>query len=356
MVIAQRLAEKGENVTIVEKRSHIGGNCYDYPDDNGILVHQYGPHIFHTDLQEVWEYVNRFSEFTGYEHRVLGSVDGKLLPIPFNFDSIRIAFGEDRAKTIVQALLAHFPLNSKATIVELRTKAQESGDPVLSELAEYVFEKVFKNYTAKQWGISVDEIPVSVISRVPVVIGEDDRYFPHHRYQGMPKEGYTRMFEKMLDSPLIRVVLDTDYRDFDRSGFDRTFFTGPIDAYFDYRYGKLDYRKTLYDMETVDSVEYQPASVVNYPNEHEYTRITEFKRFYPESPSFLVGKTVICREVPGVGEIEAYPIENEENLAILQKYQSDAANIPNLHFLGRLANYKYTDMDKTVRMALDVEI
>ena len=357
IVMAERLARKWEKVLILEKRNHIGGNCYDYFDENGILIHRYGPHIFHTDLDDVWEYLNKFTEFTNFQHKVLGWVDANLIPIPFNFNSISKSFPENFAKKLENILLENFTYGTKVSIMELREKAKEIGNADLSFLADYVFEKVFKNYTIKQWGISADEINENVIKRVPVVMSRDDRYFPHNKYQWMPKNWYTKMFEKMLDNENIKVMLNTDYKEIiNELEYEKLYFTGPIDEYFDYKYWKLDYRKTLYKLETYDKQSFQENIVVNYPNDYEYTRITEFKKFYPNSPTFEIEKTVICKELPGIGNIEAYPVETDENLQILDKYKKDAEKLENVFFLGRLANYKYFDMDKTIKNALDFNI
>jgi UDP-galactopyranose mutase len=357
ITLAQRLAEKWERVQIIEKRSHIGGNCYDYLDEHGILIHQYGPHIFHTNHEEVWNYLSRFTEFTNFEHKVLGSVDGKLIPIPFNLNSLSISFSEEQAKSIEESLLKYYEYGSKVSIVDLRKKAKEENDANLSFIADYIYEKVFKNYTIKQWGITAEEINEDVLKRVPVVIGHDDRYFPHNKFQWMPRVWYTKMFEWMLDSENIHITLDTDYKDvLSHMTYDRLFFTWPIDEYFGYKYGKLEYRKTLYQLETYDQFSYQENIVINYPNEHEYTRITEYKKFYPDLPNFNQDKTVICKEIPGIWDVEAYPVESAENLAILEKYREEANQLENVYFLWRLANFKYLDMDNTVKMALDFKI
>lgn len=358
ITVAQRLAEKGESVLIVEKRSHIGGNCFDYFDENGILVHKYGPHIFHTNYEDVWEYLGRFTEFTNYQHRVLGFVEGKYVPVPFNLDSLYACVPPDFARKLESSLLSRFEYGSKVSITELREKASESGDSELSFLADFVYEKIFKNYTVKQWGVSPDQIDPNVLKRVPVLMSRDCRYFPWHKFQGMPKYGYTRMFENMLSSSEgISVMLNSDWKKIrEQVQFDRLIFTGPIDEYFDYEFGKLEYKRTLYKFETYDSAEFQSAPVVNYPNDYEYTRITEMKKFYPESPAYGLSKTVVCKEIPGIGTVDAYPVENPENAAVLAKYQEKASTLKNVAFLGRLANYKYQDMDVTFRNALNMPL
>lgn len=357
IVLAQRLAEKWEQVKIIEKRNHIGWNCYDYIDDNEIIIHKYGPHIFHTDMEDVWSYLNQFSVFTDFEHKVLGSVDGKLVPIPFNLNSLYLSFPENQARWIEESLLKYYAYGSKISIVELRKKAKEINDLNLSFIADYIYEKIFKNYTIKQWWITADDINENVLKRVPVVIGHDDRYFPHNRFQWMPERWYTKMFEKMLSDPKIDIALNTNFwENINRNEFHRIFFTWPIDEFFAYKYGKLDYRKTLYSLEEYNVASFQDNIVINYPNEHSYTRITEYKKFYPHSSVFLKEKTIICKEIPWMGDIEAYPVESENNLSILKMYQEDAKKLNNVFFLWRLANFKYLDMDKTVKNALEFNI
>lgn len=357
VVLAQRLSERWEDVLIIEKRNHIWWNCYDYFDENGILIHKYWPHIFHTDIDDVWLYLNRFTEFNNFQHKVLAWVEGNLIPVPFNFNSIEQSFPRNFASKLEETLLQYFPYGSKVSITDLRQRAVIEENEDLNFIAEYIFEKVFKNYTIKQWGITADEIDQNVLKRVPISMSRDDRYFPHNKYQWMPKNGYTKMFENMLDSTNIKILLNTDYKeiiwDID---FNRLYYTGPIDEYFNCKYWKLDYRKTLYYMETHDMAHFQSSVVINYPNDYAYTRITEFKKFYPLSPTYGIDKTVTCKEIPWVWDIEAYPIETSENLRILEKYKEEAESLENIYFLWRLANYKYLDMDKTVKNALDINI
>lgn len=355
VVIAQQLVEKWEEVFIIEKRGHIGGNCYDYYDENGFLIHKYWPHIFHTNMKDVREYVNRFSEFTTYQHKVLWFIDGNFIPIPFNLNSVYISFPLLFAQELESTLLKYYPYNSKISVGELRKKAVEEKNIQLQFLSDYIFEKVFKNYTMKQRWISIEEISPEVIGRVPIVITRDDRYFPHCSYQGMPIHWYSKMFEKMLNSSKIKLLLNTDYKTvLWNLDYDQLFVTAPIDEYFDFKYGKLEYRKTLYCFKTYDLQSFQEASVINYPNNYEYTRITEMKKFYPMSNTFSLEKTVICKEFPWRGDVDAYPVENLKNEKILAKYHAEAQSLKNVHFLGRLANYKYWDMDKTIKNALDI--
>ncbi len=357
IVIAQRLAEKWEEVLIIEKRNHIWWNCYDYFDKNWILIHKYWPHIFHTDIEEVWHYLNKFTEFTNFQHKVLASVDSNLIPVPFNFNSIQKTFPKELAKNIESSLLKFYEYWSKVSITELREKAKKEENKDLKFIADYIYEKVFKNYTVKQWWISANDINDNILKRVPVVMSKDNRYFPNNKYQWMPVNWYTNMMNEMISSKLIKVILNADYKDLIKEiKFDKMFFTGPIDEYFEYKYGKLDYRKTLYKLEEYDKNSFQENIVINYPNDYEYTRITEFKKFYPNSPTFWINKTVICKELPWVWNIDAYPVETSNNLEILEMYQKDASKLDNICFLWRLANYKYMDMDKTIKNALDIKL
>lgn len=357
ITLAQKLSEKWESVLIVEKRNHIWWNCYDYFDENWILIHKYWPHIFHTDLEDVWEYINRFSEFTNYQHKVLWFVDANLIPIPFNLNSIYQSFSPEISKSLENILLKYYEYNSKVSITELREKAKQENNKELIFLADYIFEKVFKNYTIKQRWITADEINQDVLKRVPVVISRDDRYFPHNKHQWMPTKGYTKMFEKMLDNKNIKILLNTEYKDIkNQIEYEKLYFTWSIDEYFDYKYGKLDYRKTFYKLEEFNKKSFQENIIINYPNDYQYTRITEFKKFYPNSPTFRIEKTIICKEIPGVWEIEAYPVETKENLEILEKYKRDSEKLENIFFLWRLGNYKYFDMDKIIKNVLDFKI
>ncbi len=354
ITLAQCLAEKWEDIFVIEQRDHIWWNCYDYYDENWILVHKYWPHIFHTDIEEVRNYVNRFTEFTNYEHKVIGSVGWKLIPIPFNINSIYISFPKKLANKLEKTLLKYFPYNSKVTILELKKKSESEKDKNLSFLVDYIFEKVFKNYTIKQWWISADKINPSTINRVPIVISKDSKYFPNDKYQWMPVDWYTKMFEKMLNSSKINVQLNTKFSDIrNKIEYEKLYFTGSIDEYFDYKYWKLWYRKTLYDIETLNIQSYQENSVINYPNDYEYTRITEFKKFYPNSEFFTCDKTVICKEIPWIWEIDAYPISSTENHKLLKKYQEENKN-SNVRFIWRLGRYSYLDMDKAIEQVFEL--
>lgn len=340
-VIAERLANGlGKKVLVIDKRSHIAGNAYDYYDNNGILVHKYGPHIFHTNSPEIWNYLSRFTAWRPYEHRVQVSVDGLLLPMPINLDTINGLYGLH---------LSSFECaDFFAKIAEPRNEIRTSEDVVINKVGQELYEKFFRNYTRKQWGLDPSELDASVISRVPIRTNRDNRYFTDI-YQAMPLHGYTRMFEKMLDHPNIKVMLNTDYREVENLlPYREIIFTGPIDEFFNYQFGKLPYRSLDFRLETHDIPVFQAAPVINYPNEHPYTRVTEFK--------YLTGqiheKTTVVYEYPTEDGDPYYPVPRPENREIYQKYQALAQAATGVHFVGRLATYKYFNMDQVVGQAL----
>ncbi len=342
-VLAERLARgMNKKVLVVDKRPHIAGNAYDHHDDAGILVHQYGPHIFHTNAREVFAYLSRFTPWRSYEHRVLASVDGQLLPIPINLDTVNRLYGMN---------LNAFQLEEFfASIAEPRSPLKTSEDVVVNKVGRHLYEKFFKNYTRKQWDLDASELNASVIARVPTRTNRDDRYFTD-TYQAMPLYGFTRMFENLLNHPNIKVMLNTDYQEIvDYIPYREMIYTGPVDVFFDMRYGKLPYRSLEFKHETHDRPVFQPAPVVNYPNEHLYTRITEFK--------YLTGqectKTSIVYEFPTAEGDPYYPIPRPENAECYKQYQTLADNTPGVHFVGRLATYKYYNMDQVVAQALTV--
>jgi UDP-galactopyranose mutase len=342
-VLAERLAsELDAKILIIDRRNHVAGNAYDHYDDAGILVHKYGPHIFHTNSEKVFEYLSRFTAWRPYEHRVQTSVDGQLVPMPINTDTLNKLYGLNLTCQQVEGFLA--------SVAEPCAEIKTSEDVVVSRIGRDLYEKFFRNYTRKQWGLDPSELDSSVTSRIPVRTSRDDRYFTD-RYQAMPLHGYTRMFEKILDHPNIRVMLNTDYADVkDEVSFGELIFTGPIDEYFDYCYGKLPYRSLHFEHQTLDRPQYQPAAVVNYPNEHSYTRITEFK--------FLTGqehsKTSIVFEYPRSEGDPYYPIPQSQNADLYQKYKAMADILRDVHFVGRLGTYKYYNMDQVVAQALSL--
>jgi UDP-galactopyranose mutase len=340
-VLAERLAMIDDaSVLVVDKRNHIAGNAYDYYDDAGILVHKYGPHIFHTNSEKVFDYLSRFTAWRPYEHRVLTSVDGQLVPMPINADTLNQLYGLKLTCQEVESYLAK--------VAEPRDRIRTSEDVVVSRIGSDLYQKFFRNYTRKQWGLDPSELDASVTARVPVRTTRDTRYFTDH-FQAMPLRGYTRMFEKMLDHSNIKVMLNTDYTEVKREVMYRNLiFTGPIDEYFDYCYGKLPYRSLHFDHQTCDKPRYQEAAVVNYPNEHPYTRVTEFK--------YLTGqdhpKTSIVFEYPRATGDPYYPIPQPQNAELFAKYKALAQALPNVHFAGRLGTYKYYNMDQVVAQAL----
>jgi len=360
-VIAHRLAaEQNKKVLMIEKRSHIGGNCYDFIDENGINIHKYGPHLFHTDNKEVYEFLSKFAEFDPYEHLVLAYIDEKNVNIPFNFNTLYQLFSEERAKRFEKALLEHFLPNQKIPILELKKSADED----LQYLANYIYEKMFVNYTAKQWGVKPEEIDSSVTARVPVFVGNDNRYF-HDKYQVIPKEGYSKIFERMLDHHNIDLLLDTDFDDlchideqkiyYKGSEFKgKVIYTGPIDELFSYQYGVLEYRSIDLQFETVDQEFFQEVAVVNYPNDHKFTRITEFKHIHP----IKTPKTTILKEYPQAfvpnENVAYYPVFTKENQERYEAYNKLSSTINNLALVGRLAEFKYYDMDDVIERALEV--
>jgi UDP-galactopyranose mutase len=339
-VIAERLASSGKQVIIIDKRSHIGGNAYDHYNDDGILVHKYGPHIFHTNSREVFEYLSRFTEWRQYEHRVLASIDGQLVPIPINLDTINQLYGLKLSSLEVEDFFA--------SVAEPREPIRTSEDVIVSKVGRELYEKFFRNYTRKQWDYDPSELDASVTARVPTRTNRDDRYFTD-AYQAMPLRGYTRMFENMLDHPNIKILLNTNYSEaLQFIPHKEVIYTGPVDEYFNYCYGKLPYRSLQFKHQTINAEKYQPAPVVNYPNQHLYTRVTEFK--------YLTGqehpKTSIVYEYPRAEGDPYYPVPRPENAELYKQYQELAKATKGVHFVGRLATYKYYNMDQVVAQAL----
>ena len=340
-VLAERLASKaGKKVLIIDQRNHIGGNAYDYYNKDGILIHKYGPHIFHTNSREVFEYLSRFTEWRPYQHRVKASVDGQIVPIPINLDTINTLYGLNLTSFEVEEFFKK--------VAEPIDRIRTSEDVVVSKVGRELYEKFFRNYTRKQWGLDPSELDASVTSRVPTRTNRDDRYFTD-TYQAMPLHGFTRMFENMLDHPNIKIMLNCDYREIEKDiPFREMIYTGPVDSYFDYCFGKLPYRSLEFKHETHDASVYQSAPVVNYPNDQLYTRVTEFK--------YLTGqehqKTSIVYEFPKAQGDAYYPVPRKENADLYARYKTLADTTPDVHFVGRLATYKYYNMDQIVAQAL----
>ena len=340
-VLAERLAnERGERVMVIDRRDHIAGNAYDKPDAAGVLIHQYGPHIFHTNSRSIFDYLSRFTAWRPYEHKVLGVVDGKQVPIPINLDTINTLYGLSLTEAELPAWLAE----RAEQVDEIRT----SEDVVVFKVGRELYEKFFRGYTRKQWGMDPSELDKSVTARVPTRTNRDDRYFTDE-FQFMPKHGYTRMFEAMLASPNIDVMLGTDYRDVpDEIPHKRLIFTGPIDEFFDFRFGRLPYRSLRFEHVTLDQPWYQPVGTVNFPQTEDYTRISEYKHMTGQDHP----KTSITYEYPAAEGDPYYPIPRPENAELFKRYERLAFTTADVWFVGRLATYRYYNMDQVVGQAL----
>jgi UDP-galactopyranose mutase len=340
-VVAERLASAGKSVVVVDKRPHIGGNAYDEYDRAGVLIHRYGPHIFHTNAPHVAEYLSGFTEWRPYEHRVLSSIQGVLYPMPINRTTINRVYGLSLDEAGTTAFL-----NS---VREKREPIRTSEDLVLNSVGRDLCDKFFRGYTRKQWGMDLSELNASVAARIPVRTNEDDRYFCDH-FQKMPAEGYTKMFARMLDHPNIRVELGISYEQAKNViAAEMVFYTGPIDEYFGFPLGRLPYRSLRFEHEHLPGIEkFQSAGTVNYPNEFEFTRITEFK--------YLTGQshpgTSVVREYPQSQGEPYYPVPTAEAEELYRRYDAMAKLERNVRFVGRLAKYKYFNMDQVVASAL----
>ncbi|MFQ3197434.1 MAG: UDP-galactopyranose mutase [Paraglaciecola sp.] len=365
-VMAERLASVGnKRVLVIEQREHIAGNCFDYKNEHGILVHKYGPHLFHTNKEDVWQYLNQFTQWTLYEHEVLSCVDGQLVPLPFNLNTLDALFVKEQAAEIESLLVQEYGAGNKVAILTLR----EHANPALKSLANLVYNKFFVNYTVKQWGVTPEQISPAVTARVPVVISRDNRYF-HDKYQGIPSEGYSKMVEAMLDHPNIELKLNADATKlikldvnnstviFNTEVFNgQLIFTGMIDQLFDFDNGELPYRSLQFKHQTLKQEWFQSGATVNYPNEHAYTRITEFKHILPCKTPF----TTIVKEYPqdfdrfdSNKNVPYYPVFTEHNQQCHQRYANRLRSFKNVIALGRLADYQYYNMDDAVGNALSI--
>lgn len=340
-VMARELADAGQGVILIDRRSHIGGNAHDAYDAHGVLIHPYGPHIFHTNSERIFRYLSRFTDWHGYAHRVRSSLNGRLYPFPINLDTLNQVYGLNLDEMGAAAFFER--------VREPRDPILTSEDVVLNSVGRDLYEKFFLNYTRKQWGLEPSQLKAGVAVRIPVRTNRDDRYFTD-RFQAMPLQGYTAMFERMLDHPNISLRLGEDYRDIRkpvRAG--HVIYTGPIDAYFDYRFGPLPYRSLLFEhSHHADLACYQPVAVVNYPNDQSFTRITEFKHMTGQSHP----GTSIVREYPQAEGDPYYPIPRAENEALYQRYKALAEREGGVSFVGRLAQYRYYNMDQVVGAAL----
>jgi UDP-galactopyranose mutase len=349
-VLAERYASLGKKVLVLEKRGHIGGNCFDYYNEHGILVSKYGAHLFHTNFENVWKYVNRFVNWYKYEHKVLAFVGGLLVPVPVNITTVNKLFKlsiqtEEEMKAWLEKVQLKFPGGPK-----------NSEEAALARVGPVLYKKIFKNYTKKQWDKYPKELDPSVLERIPVRTNFDDRYFSD-KYQALPEGGYTQMFEKILTHPNITVRLNTDYFAVRHKlkNYEKLFYTGPIDQFFNFKYSigeRLEYRSLRFEFETLDKEFYQQNSVINYPNEHEYTRIVEYKHFTKQKHP----KTTISREYSTAEGEPYYPVPNPRNNEIYSRYQRAAEKLEKdgVYFVGRLANYKYFNMDQAFKNAIDL--
>ncbi len=353
--------EQGKRVLVLEKKEHIGGNCYDEKDAHGILIHKYGPHIFHTSDEEVYAWLSRFTRWYAFGHEVVARVGNELIPVPFNLNTLRQVYGEEKGSVLERKLVEAFGEGARVPVLKLR----QHPDPEIQDIAEYVYQNIFLRYTMKQWGQKPEDIDPAVTGRVPVVISYDNRYFGD-KYQGMPLDGFTPMFEKILDHPGITVKTGTEAREVLDFSLENgsvllegeafrgpVIYTGPVDELFDNCYGRLPYRSLRFDFEHYDRPDYQGHSVVNYTVSEDFTRITEFK--------YLTGQqapdTTIVKEYPFAytgadGEIPYYAIQNPENQALYERYAALGGKIKNLYLLGRLAEYKYYNIDAMAARAL----
>lgn len=363
-VLAERLAtQKNQRVLVIDKRQHIGGNCFDCFDEHGVLIHQYGPHLFHTDNKSVFDYLSQFTEWRPYQHEVLAFIDGQKVPVPFNLNSLHSLLPKSLADSLELKLIERFGYGVKVPILELRT----IDDKELKFLADFIYEKIFVNYTAKQWGKKPEDISAEVTGRVPVHISRDNRYF-QDKYQAIPAHGYTKIFQNMLDQPNISLLLNTDFKDvfkvdlesgkmqFMNSEFTgQLIFTGLIDELLEHRFGELPYRSLAFKFENLPTEQFQEKTTINYPNDYDFTRITEFKHISQQT----ISGTTIVKEFPQNFErdnpdknIPYYPIFTDENKQKLDRYLSFAEQFDNITLVGRLAENRYYDMDDIVAKAL----
>jgi len=363
-VLARKIAEEfNKKVVIIEKRDHIAGNIYDKYDDNGISVHMYGPHIFHTNNKDVWDYLSRFTEWNVYFHEVLAHINGKNTPIPFNFNTMKDLFPDYLTSTLEKKLIEKYDFGKKVPILDLKN----SNDPDLKFIADFVYDNVFLNYTLKQWGMSPEEIDPNVTSRVPVNISSDNRYFSD-KYQGHPKDGYTKMIDNMINHENITLMLKTDMKDLLKINYDKkevifnnekfegkVIFTGMIDEFFNYKFGELPYRSLKFDFLHEKDYDYiQEKASINYPNNYDFTRITEFKHLTKQK----IKGTTFIKEYPqkyekGIND-PYYPVFTEANQKAYEQYKALSKEYKNIIFAGRLAEYKYYDMDDACENALNI--
>ncbi|MDX1438545.1 MAG: UDP-galactopyranose mutase [Rubricoccaceae bacterium] len=361
-VLAEQIAGRlGKKVLIIDRRDHIGGNTFDRVDEHGVRIHQYGPHLFHTNSAKVWKYLSRFTDWHFYEHRVLAEINGLRVPVPFNLTSLHALFPAHHADRIESLLKGVFGVGSQVPIFTLQERVKELAGRLsdqdfadLSEVANFIYENVFYGYTIKQWGLTPQELGPSVLGRVPIRISHDDRYF-QDRYQALPAEGYEPLVASILSNPDIHVETGVDFKDAKGAiSFNKLIYTGPIDAYFDYCYGELPYRSLMFEFEHYNTAFFQERTQINYPNQHAYTRITEFKHATGQDiPTTTIAREYPRKHIPGENE-PYYPIPLETNHRLFRKYAARAGQLDSVVFAGRLADYKYYNMDQAVARALSV--
>lgn len=342
-VLAERIANKlNKKVLVIDKRNHIGGNCYDYLSKNGILIQKYGPHIFHTNNKKVFDYLSKFTEWADYRHKVIAFHQGKYYPVPINLDTINRLYNINLNN---EKELRNF-LETKRIKIK---RIENSRDVIVSKLGEEIYESFVKYYTKKQWGVYPEELDKSILGRLPTRYDRNPYYFDD-KFQGMPRSGFGRMFKKMLDSRNITVMLDTDFFDIkDKIKYEKLIYTGALDRFFEYKHGKLKYRSNNFVFETLNQESFQPNSVVNYPdNDVGFLRVTEFKKFYGVNSA----GTVTCKEIFGWDGEPSYPVIDERNQKLAKKYLSEAKKLKDTIFIGRLAQYKYLNMDEVAEEAL----
>ena len=353
-VLANLIADRlNEEVLIIDRREHIAGNCFDYlATDENITVHKYGPHIFHTNNKEVWDYLSNFTKWNYFYLKPNVMIEGNRVSLPFTLKTLRELFSQSMAERIENKLITKYGYGVKVPILDF----QKSKDKDLNFIGKFVYENVFKNYTIKQWGLKPEEIDASVTARVPIYISNDARYF-QDKYQAIPLKGYTKLIENILNHKNIKVELNTNYKDLSKNEikeFKAVFYTGAIDEYFDYQYGELPYRSLKFDIRTIDKEYYQKSVVTNYPNDYDFTRITEHKYFLDEKSN----KTIISVEYPqafSLGKNERYyPINNEKNDKLYNKYLLESKKLENVYFFGRLGDYKYYNMDLAVERVFEL--
>lgn len=339
--------EHNKKVVVVEKRNHMGGNCYDCHNDEGILIHLYGPHIFHTQHKDVWDYLSQFTDWLPYVHKVKAWIDGKYISFPINIITFEDLFDRPFTEKQVEEWLH----NEKVHIPEIKN----AEDMVISRMGQTIYETFFKTYTQKQWGVDAKELAPEITARIPIRMNRDENFFTDP-YQGMPKDGYTAMFKKMLNNENITLIMDTEYKEIIGDvKYDRMIFTGPVDEYFDYKFGYLPYRGIDFVFKTYDQEQKFPVAVINYPNDYDYTRATEFKHMtFQNQP-----KTTVCFEYPGEVKsgqnemVPSYPILNPGSQLLFSKYKRDIEKLPNVFFGGRLGGFQYLNMDICVKNVME---